>query len=346
MRVELLLKASLSLWYSNKLQNTMKKIFVTGGSGFVGKALIQDLKEAHYEVYALARSASSEKIVSNLGAIPISGDLINTNTFASKLEGIDCIIHVAAMIEMWGKYKDFYKMNVEATENLVKMAIKHKVSKIVYISAASVVIDGKPAIDIDETYQISKDPHDNYSKTKALAEKKVSALSNQIQTIILRPPMIWGKAMPMIEEYRADIEKRGFPTIGDPNHTLSTCHVKNLNQAIINSIESSAQGIYYVTDGEKRPLRIFLKELAKGYGLDTGNKKISKGLALFMASLLEGTWKLFRLKGQPPITKSMVYLMGTEFSIDDSKARKELGYKNIISVEEGLKQLTHSPTEV
>lgn len=315
------------------------KIFVTGGSGFVGQSLLSELIKKEYEVFGLARSEKSRNIVAQLGATPVSGDLTNVDGFKSSLEGIDAVIHVAAMIEMWGDYDEFYKMNVSSTQNLLNSANELGVNKFIYISAAAVVADGNPLIDIDETYKPTRTPHDNYSKTKALAEQLIHKDKGPIQKIILRPPMIWGKNMRIIEEFREDIEKRGFPTIGDIDHSLATCHVKNLNAAIITSIESNQQGTYFITDGEKKPLRVFIKDLAKGYGLDTGEKSVNRNLALFIANTMEFIWGTFKLKGNPPMTKSMVYLMGTEFSIDDSKARKELGYKNVISMEEGLNEL-------
>jgi len=315
------------------------KIFVTGGSGFVGQTLILDLMRKGYTVFALARSEKSKKIVSELGAIPISGDLLEVDSFKTNLKGMDGLVHVAAMIEMWGKYDDFYKINVKATEELLKAAKEMGVIKFVYISAAAVVADGSPLIDVDENYIPKNAPHDNYSKTKALAEELIRYDSSSLQKIILRPPMIWGPNMRIIEEFRDNIEQRGFPTIGEIDHTLATCHVRNLNAAIINALESDKQGTYFITDGEKRPLRHFIKELAKGYGLDTGDKQVNRTFALVMANIMEFVWRVFKLNGNPPLTKSMVYLMGTEFSINDSKARKELNYENVISMDAGLAQL-------
>lgn len=315
------------------------KIFITGGSGFVGQSLIQDLIQNGYDVFALARSEKSSKIVSDLGAKPVSGDLTNVDSFKFALYGIDAVVHVAAMIEMWGDYEDFYRVNVKSTEDLLKATNEAEIKKFIYISAAAVIADGEPLVNVNEGYIPKRKPHDNYSKTKANAEEIVNNDNGLTQKIILRPPMIWGRNMRIIEEFRKNIEKRGFPTIGDIDHTLAICHVKNLNSAIIKSIESNKEGTYFITDGEKRPLRLFIKELAKGYGLDTGNKQVNRNFALFMANTMEFIWNTLKLKGNPPMTKSMVYLMGTEFSIDDSKARQELGYENVISIDEGLSQL-------
>jgi len=315
-------------------------VFITGGSGFVGQSLIKELLEKRYKIFALARSDKSSKFICDLGAEPIRGDLKSVESYRTKLEGVDAIVHVAAMIEMWGKFDDFYQINVKATKDLLIAANEMGVKKFVYISAAAVVSDGRPLIDIDENYKPTNKPNDNYSKTKALAEQFIVSYNGSIKKIILRPPMIWGDNMRMINESRKNIERMGFPTIGDIDHTLATCHVKNLISAIILSLESEKEGTYFITDGEKRQLRVFLKELAKGYGLDAGDKHINRSLALVSANVLEFFWNAFKLKGNPPLTKSMVYLMGSEFSIDDSKARNELGYKNVLTIDEGLELLS------
>ena len=232
------------------------------------------------------------------------------------------------------------------TKELLEVAIKEKVKKFIYISAAAVVAEGRPLIDITEDYRPKREPQDNYSKTKAMAEKIVLSRQDEIQTVVLRPPLIWGKDMPIIKEFRENIEKNGFPTIGNIKHTLATCHVKNLVSAIMKSFHGSASGVFYITDGEKRPLKLFIKELAKAYGLDVGNRSVNRTLALLVASVSEYAWRKLLLDGKPPITKSMVYLMGSEFSIDDSKARRELGYENVISIDEGLKELFESQEQV
>jgi nucleoside-diphosphate-sugar epimerase len=315
------------------------RIFLTGGSGFVGQSLIKKLLEKKNEVFALGRSERSRKIILSLGANPIQGNLKSIESYKSYLEGMDAVVHVAAMIEMWGKYDDFYQINVRATEDLLIAADEMGVNKFIYISAAAVVSDGKPLVDINENYKPTNEPIDNYSKTKALAEQFIVNHKGSIKKIILRPPFIWGKNMKMFIESRKNIERMGIPTIGKIDHTLATCHVRNLNAAIILSLESDKEGTYFVTDGEKRELRFFLKKLAKSYGLDTGEKNVNRKLALVSANFLEFFWNAFKLKGNPPLTKSMVYLMGSEFSIDDSKARNELGYKNVLTIDEGLKLL-------
>ncbi len=319
-------------------------IFITGGSGFVGSALIPELVKNGNHVYALARSQKSADKVRSLGAVPITGNLEDIHQFKHALDKMDTVIHAAAKLEMWGSYDDFYRINVAATKNLIDVSVRMGVKRFIYISAGAVVLDGEVHGIIDEKYSPRRLPTDNYSKTKALAEKAVLERSGEIQTVVIRPPFVWGPAMPMIEEYRATIEKMGFPTIGRKDHITATCHVRNLAAAVTASLQSEKSGsVYFITDGETMPLRIFIRKLAHAYGLDTGTMVIPRWLALAGASISEFFWGLLKLKGPPPVTKTMVNLMGTELILDDSKARHELGYGNVLSIEEGLREIiTHN----
>ena len=203
-------------------------------------------------------------------------------------------------------------------------------------------MDGNDLIDITEEHQVHEMIDSAYLQSKVLAKQEILKRQSNIKVIIFRPPVIWGPGMRIMEEFRNVIELMGFPTIGDAKHHLATCHVKNLNAAILLGLNhKEAEGIYLVGDDEKVEVRKFMKELIKGYGMDMGNIRIPKNLALLMAGFLEFIWKVFGIKGSPPMTTFIVQLMGTEFTINDAKARKQLGYKPVISVEEGLSQLNN-----
>ncbi len=316
------------------------KIFVTGASGLVGKSIIKLLITENHEVFGLVRNDQAIKVLRELKVIPVKGDLRKIEEFNKILRDVDVVVHCGALIRFVGKFDDFLQINVKGTKKLLDYSIQADVKKFIYISAAAVALDGNPLNGITEDYQPQNRIESNYLESKLLAEKELLKRKDKIQIIILRPPVIWGPGMRIMEEFRSTIEKIGFPTIGDPDHHLATCHVDNLNAAILKSIKSDhARGIYLVSDEEKVKVRIFMRELIKGYGMKMGNMRLPKNLAMIMARIMEFIWNTFNLKGDPPISTLIVHLMGTEFTINDSKARKELGYRDVTSVNEGLQQL-------
>jgi len=319
------------------------KLFITGGSGFVGKSLIKELVKGHHEIYCLARSEKAIQLINNLGANPVSGNLLAVQEFKNKLKGIDAIVHSGAKIKFVGDLDEFYGVNVKATRELIDSAIEAKVKKFIYISAAAIALDGKPLIEITEEYQPKSMIKSNYLKSKLLAESEILKRNKEIQVIILRPPVVWGEGMGIMNEFRNTITKIGFPTIGDPLHHLATCHIQNLITAILLSLKNNeANGVFLVNDNEKVEVREFMRKLIKGYTMEMGNLRIPKKMALLTANFLEFIWKTFSLKGNPPMTSIIVHIMGNEFSIDDTKARRILGYKPTLSVEEGLHQLSQA----
>lgn len=316
------------------------KIFVTGASGLVGKALIKDLQKDKYEIYGLARSEEAAQVIRNLGAEPILGNLLSVKEFIPKLQGIDAIIHAGAKVKFTGELEEFYETNVKATSDLIEAAIELGVKKFIYISAAAIVLDGHSLKDLTERYEPENRINNSYITSKILAEHAILRFRDQIKVVIFRPPVIWGKGMRIMEAFRDTIEKMGFPTIGNKHHHLATCHTKNLDAAILLALEKEdAAGIYLVNDNEKVEAQEFMHALIKGYGMEMGDVRIPKKLASLFAITLESLWKTFHLKGEPPMTRFIVQLMGTEFTIDDTKVRRELGYQPTISVEDGLDEL-------
>lgn len=316
------------------------KIFVTGASGLVGKSLIKLLIKENHEVFGLVRNDKSVETLTTLNATPIKGDLKIIKDYSEILKGVEVVVHSGALIRFIGAFEEFFQINVQATKKLLDSSIEAGVKKFIYISAAAVALDGNPLTDITEDYQPQKRIKSNYLKSKLLAEKEILKRRDEIQVIILRPPVIWGPGMRIMEEFRSTIKKMGFPTIGDPDHHLATCHVNNLNVAILKSIiNDNVNGIFHVSDEEKVKVKIFMNELIKGYGMKMGNLHLPKNIAMIMARMMEFIWKTFNLKGDPPISTVIVHLMGTEFTINDSKARRELGYHDVTSIAKGLKQL-------
>lgn len=322
-------------------------IFLTGGSGFVGLTLIDHLTKRGHKVYALARSPRASAKVGDAGAESVLGDLSNLHEAQSVLKRCQVVVHSAAYMDFTYNYARFYEANVHGTENLVAAAKQADIKRFIYISAAS-VINGRPLHNVDERYQSSKLPQDDYSKTKAIAERLVLAANEpEFETVALRPPAIWGPNNPHYEDMLKMARQGNWLWIGGGNHVLSSIHVENLAAAVEAALQNGHSGqFYYVTDGEQRSLKSFFTAILRAEGIEPGDRSIPRRLALVSAYVIEFLWKLLRLKTRPPIAPVMVYLMGTEFSVVDRKARAELGYRNAISIDEGLRQMNASKTTV
>jgi nucleoside-diphosphate-sugar epimerase len=316
----------------------MKKVFVTGGSGFVGQNLIPMLIESGYQVRALARSAKAIQKVEDLGATAIKGDMNDIQALANGVKDCATVYHLAASVDFFASEKDLKKLHVEATELLLSVAKNANVQRFIYLGAASVIMNGKPIVNADETFT-SDNIIDGYSRTKLQAEKLVLSANNKnFQTISLRPPLIWGKGdlntLPAI----IDAVKKGrMQFINGGKHRLVTCHVTNVCHALILADKSEHSGkSYFLTDGETPVFKDFIKKYVATQGVTVPDKAVSLAMAKRVATVMEFVWRTFRLSGHPPLYKGLVNTLGLEFITNDKKAKQELGYKALVTIEQGL----------
>jgi nucleoside-diphosphate-sugar epimerase len=316
----------------------MKQVFVTGGSGFVGQDLIAMLIKQGYQVKALARSASSFQKVEQLGAIGVNGDLNDALQLSQGVKDCETVFHLAASVDFFASEKELKKEHVDATETLLSVAKNAGVKKFIYLSASSVIMNGKPILNADESV-VSDHLTDGYSKTKRQAENLVlKANAPNFQTISIRPPLIWGKgdksALPAIIEA---INKGQFQLIGGGKHHFSTSHVLNVCHALILADKSVQSGkAYFITDGEASIFKDFMKKYVATQGAILPDKAVSLRMAKFLASIMEFVWKVFRMKGTPPLYKGLVNVLGLDFTLNDGRARQELGYKPMVTIQQGL----------
>jgi len=174
-------------------------IFVTEGSGFVGAAIIRAMVSAGYRVRALARSEASARAVSLLGAEPVRGDLDDERSLTEGMRGSTVVVHAAASLTSGVGYRDHERTNVEGTRGVLASARQAQARRLVYISAASVVIEAGRPTHGDESLPVVHDRSMPYSPTKGEAERLVlEANDSAMSTIALRPSFVWGEDAPSI----------------------------------------------------------------------------------------------------------------------------------------------------
>jgi nucleoside-diphosphate-sugar epimerase len=320
--------------------------FVTGGSGFVGGRLIQALVAKGWRVRALARNDAAARTITALGAQPVQGDMSNQAELQRGMEGTDIVFHVAAMFKLWGKRQEFDAVNVKGMQRLVGAAVAcTSVRKIVYVSAAAVIMDDpKPIVRADETAPTFQRDFAPYSASKAEAEKILLAANRRrpdFETISVRPPMIWGNGMPMLDQMAETVRKGQWQWVGGGSQAMSTCHVDNLVAVLLLAAEGGQGGqAYFVADAEEGTLKSVMTDLLATQGVQAEDKSISFSMAWRLAGIMAFVWRLFGLKGEPPLTRQLLQLIGNPFTIRTEKAQRELGYRPVISWRSGLDEMT------
>jgi nucleoside-diphosphate-sugar epimerase len=316
------------------------RIFVTGASGFVGGAAAKKLADGGHDVRAMSRSEKSDAKITALGAKPVRCDL--EDVAAAHIGDAEAIIHCAAFVEQWGPRDAWRKFNVDGTARLLAAAKQAGAKRLVHISTESVLWRGQHLRGVDETYPRAPNSPYPYAATKAQAEELVErANTPDFQTIILRPRFIWGPGdttlLPVIEH----MAKSGqWQWIDGGRAQTSTTHIANLVHAIeLGLIKGRGGEAYFILDDGVRSMKDIISGIAATRGITLPSKSVPSWAADTLAGIAEGSWRLFNLKGEPPVTRFGAMIMSRDSVLSDAKARREMGYAPLISVEEGLRQL-------
>ncbi len=315
------------------------RIFVTGASGFVGGHFTESLSSQH-EVLALARSEKSAAAVARFGARPVTGELGAVR--AEDLRGVDAVVHAAAFVEEWGTREQFWKANVEGTAQLLAAAKEAGVGRFVHVGTEAALFDGGDLVGIDETRPYPARQRYLYSETKAEAERRVMAANGPaMATISIRPRFVWGPRDTSVLPAVLRMAKEGsFAWLDGGAQRTSTTHVANLVHALALALSKGRGGeAYFVADDGERTIRDFLTALAATQGVSLGDKKVPSFVARPAARAVEGIWRLFGLRKAPPMTRFAIDMMSASVTVSTAKARAELGYAPVISVEEGMREM-------
>lgn len=322
------------------------KAFVTGGSGFVGRNLIAMLLEQGHEVRALARSEGAQEKVRAAGAEPVPGDLDGVAALREGMRGCNWVFHSAATVNNWGPREEFYRVNVQGTQNVLDAARAAGVGRVVHVSTEAVLAGGGPILNADESRPRAATPLGPYGWSKGEAEARVLAANgNGLETVVVRPRFIWGKGdSTLLPAILLGVRSGVFRWFGGGRYLTSTTHVRNTCEGLLLGAQKGRPGeIYFVTDGEPVEFRSFITAMLETQGVPAPGGSIPLGLVKALAGVMELAWRALPLKGQPPLTREVLALVGTEVTVSDAKARRELGYVGHISREAGLLEMKAAP---
>jgi nucleoside-diphosphate-sugar epimerase len=320
----------------------MTSAFVTGGSGFIGGRLIERLRGEGVAVRALARSPAAAERVRTLGAEPVSGELADSDAMRAGAEGCELAFHAAAMLGDWGTREEFERGNVQGTANALAACAQAGVRRFVHVGTEAALMAGQPLVDVDENAPLRPDSPALYSATKARAEQLVLAANREgFETVAVRPRFVWGRGDTTLLPRIVELVRAGrFAWIGGGRHLTSTTHVDNTVEGLVLGARTARAGnAYFVTDGEPVVFREFLSELLATQGVSAPERRVPAPVAHVLAAGGEALWRMLPLRGQPPMTRFAYWASSQQCTIRIDKARTELGYEPVRSIDEGLAEL-------
>ncbi len=320
----------------------MPTAFVTGASGFIGGTLTRRLVAEGWAVRALARSDRSAGIVSGLGAAPVPGSLDDVAAMAGGARDADVVFHAAAHLGEWGDEEDFVRGNVTGTANALAAARRGGARRFVHVGTEAALLAGEPLVNVDETAPLRPDSRAAYARTKARAEQAVRAADGDgLTTVVVRPRLVWGVGdTTILPGIAAAVQAGKFAWIAGGHHLTSTTHVDNVVEGLLRAADAGRGGeAYFVTDGAPVAFRAFVTALLATQGIAAPSRSIPAPAARALAATAELAWTRLPLKGEPPMTRLVLWLSCLETTINITKARTELGYAPVRTIDDGMAQL-------
>ncbi|MFB9907585.1 NAD-dependent epimerase/dehydratase family protein [Allokutzneria oryzae] len=322
------------------------KILVTGGGGFLGKAVCARLVDAGHQVVSFSRGSYPQ--LDELGVDQHKGDLRDYSEVSAAVEGKDAVVHCAAKAGAWGPTYEFYGINVLGTDNVINACREHGVRRLVHTSSPSVVHNGQDLDGVDESVPYATHFPGHYPRTKAEAEKKVlAANSPELATVALRPHLIWGPGDPHFLPRILGRARAGrMRLIGPPGKRVDTIYIDNAADAHLLALERLEPGSpiagrsYFLTQDDPHTADETLNALLEAAGLPPETRRVPFGLAKVAASVVETAYRLAAARSEPPLTRLVIDHGGTSHWFDISAARRDLGYHPKVSTEEGLRRLS------
>jgi 2-alkyl-3-oxoalkanoate reductase len=325
----------------------LKRILVTGCGGFLGREIARQLVQRGDQVVGFGRG--NYPALASLGVSTIQGDVRNADAVVGACQGIDAVIHTAAVAGVWGPWQHYHLINTVGTENVIAGCRAQNVPVLVHCSSPSVTFDGGHQSGIDESAPYAAKHLCHYSHTKALAESAVLRAHEpgRLQTAALRPHLIWGVDDPHLLPRLIDRARAGrLAIVGDGQNRIDTVHVHNAAAAHLmaldrlQSMNSPAGGrAYFITQDEPVKCWDWIADLLRLANVTPPRRQIRFAAAWRIGAAMEWAYWVGRIKREPPMTRFVAAQLARDHFFDITAAREMLGYRPLISTETGLQEL-------
>jgi len=317
------------------------RVFVTGGTGFIGGEVARQLCARGDDVVCLVRTPAKAAKLTELGCELVAGDLGDSEAIRNGMERCDAVIHAAAMYEVGIPAKQrpaMWEANVAGTERVMEAALAAKVPRIVYVSTVGVFGNTSKKV-VDETYEHPEQSFTSYyEETKLEAHKIVKRMiaEQELPAIVVQPGGVYG---PGDTSQVADLLQEFFagklPLLPFPDLGICMSHVEDIANGILLALDKGKLGEIYVISGPATTMREAIETVAGVSGRKAPKRDLPTPL---MKALIPIGPLVGKMMGQPPNLRELISSAdGVTFWASYEKAERELGYAPR-GLEEGLRQ--------
>ncbi|MCU8081712.1 2-alkyl-3-oxoalkanoate reductase [Shewanella sp. SM23] len=348
--------------------------FVTGAGGFLGKAICLRLLAAGIKVTGFARGHYPE--LEALGVVMLQGDLVNKDLLQQAMQGCDIVFHVASKAGVWGDRDSYFCPNVKGAANVIAACKALKIDKLVYTSTPSVTFAGQDESGIDESTPYATRFLNHYAHSKAIAEKMmldanqvgdmplenpdVTQVSSQVttqatapyalKTVALRPHLIWGPGDPHLVPRVLSRGRLGkLKLVGREDKLVDTIYIDNAAYAHVLAalelcqVKPKCQGkAYFLSNDEPITMAEMINLILACDALPPVTKRVPQSVAYVAGAVLESVHYLLKKQEEPMMTRFVARQLSCSHYFDISAAKRDLGYRALVSINQGMARLKTS----
>lgn len=315
------------------------RVLVTGGSGFLGSHVAEQLVRDGHTVIALVRKSSNRKFLSSLDNVELAeGSVEDKASIDEAMKNVDAVVHSAGLVKARTE-AEFFECNTRGTINLLEAAMEHApaLRRFVHVSsleACGPSLDGNP-VPIDQEAPVTA-----YGRSKLAAEKEVVARRDKLPVVVLRPAAIYGpRDVELFEAFKA-ARRRQYPVIGNGEMLGCYTYGPDCARACIRAIESDVPSgnIYFVDDGEPLPMARAMGQLLHDALGTAPLYKLGVPFPLLRLASV-GVEAYGKVRGKPVmLTREKVKMLSCHWVCESTKTRRDLGWSPSVSFVEGARR--------
>jgi dihydroflavonol-4-reductase len=313
-----------------------RPVLVTGGTGFVGRAILERLLEDGEPVKALARSEASGRALGGLGAEPVRGDVLDLEALVSAMRGCDVVYHAAGANAFCVRDPSpMFEVNVRGSQNVVRAAARAGVPRLVYTSSAATLGERRGTVGDEES------PHrgwflSDYERSKFEAERAVLAAADEagVEVVCVNPASVQGPGRASgSSRLLLDYLNGRLKAVVDS--TLSLIDIADCTTGHLLAASRGKPRERYVLSGATLTVREGLALLGRLAGVEQSVRTLPPPIAMAAATAVEAVAWIRR--DSPRICRELARTLTHGHAYDGSKAERELGLR-YTPIEETLRR--------